>query len=739
MPTFFGRKYMRGRPKGTEMMVGAFVLGLTTLILVSFLLTGGLFKDTVEASSALTDLKDFYGISEKPLFLADEANLTPPAPSHEMKTARAMLPVVNEDLMRGDVNVHAVRQNDDFIQSVDGESEVHALLDAAQAYDAHWLYMARYGEADSGNGESVGEAARAHIFDMGEPASAFGIWRARQPADAEKLTLGRGGWRGKLAGGETGAAAFWSGRYYTEVWRTGSSDQKTNRSNPESTIDVLDTLVVAAARLQLTYGGPFWADRVLPDQDRLAGSFRYVKANALKLEELTECWLADYEGGVTLGVMQVDRSQRDKLLSALRERLQPSGAESAGDDVEADAYGAAEEGYGESEGDEYGSEVTESTEGGHASEDGYSASESEAGGGGAVSLSALRSWAASVETEAVIGRSGDLVMAAYTTLEYVFVVQGEDPTTMTALAQATYDRWGMPRIETGQAVAQAAHQEQQGGQARFAEVPGGRILAPSTIERYTDNVYEKINGKEGAFRAFHFQELRFGRYAVSGTKEVYDVYIYDMAEPVNAFGMYMSERSYTAAPVELGRAGYVSGSSAFFWKSKYYVNVLGPPDDADKSETSVTIAKAIDETITDDGRPFWAEEVLPEANRVPFSLSYQATSALTFGFLEGIFIARYKSDEGVEYDMFVGRYETPDRAAEIFDRYAVAVVESDDEVAKESGEGYRQIVTESVGYYTAAFVVGNCFAGVTETDDKNLVFKQSESFREQLMKRGCGS
>jgi len=41
MPTLFSRKYMRGKPKRTEKLVGAFVLGLTGFIIAAFLLTSG--------------------------------------------------------------------------------------------------------------------------------------------------------------------------------------------------------------------------------------------------------------------------------------------------------------------------------------------------------------------------------------------------------------------------------------------------------------------------------------------------------------------------------------------------------------------------------------------------------------------------------------------------------------------------------------------------------------------------
>ena len=50
------------------------------------------------------------------------------------------------------------------------------------------------------------------------------------------------------------------------------------------------------------------------------------------------------------------------------------------------------------------------------------------------------------------------------------------------------------------------------GRARFVDLGDANILPPVKTERYTDNLYEKIDGREGQFRAFHFVELLFERF-----------------------------------------------------------------------------------------------------------------------------------------------------------------------------------------------------------------------------------
>lgn len=270
------------------------------------------------------------------------------------------------------------------------------------------------------------------------------------------------------------------------------------------------------------------------------------------------------------------------------------------------------------------------------------------------------------------------------------------------------------------------------GVARFAAVEGGQALPPTRIERYTDNLYEKIDGKEGMFRAFHFVELRFGQYTDARTQEAFDTYIYDMGEPVNAFGIYMGERSPTAAAWPLGRDGYASGTSVYFCKDKYYVNVLGPPEGGDdKLEVSKAIATAIAATIPDTDKPFWVEQYLPAEGRVPHTLKYEATSGLGYDFMQRVFTVGYKTGDR-KYQVFLVQTGGPAEADSLFDQFAEATAKYDKVVSKTSGADGQILVGESLGTFTVAFTKGRFFGGVTECDDQTFAVRQAEALRARL-------
>ena len=267
-------------------------------------------------------------------------------------------------------------------------------------------------------------------------------------------------------------------------------------------------------------------------------------------------------------------------------------------------------------------------------------------------------------------------------------------------------------------------------QARFVDVEG--LTTPAKIERYTDNLYEKINGKESMYRGFLFEELRFGQYIDAQGSDLYDVYVFDQGTTANAFGIYMAERSRKADVLDIGRDGYASGTSVYFVKGKYYVYILGPPEGGDPAiDKSKRIAAAIADTITDAGEPFWAETYLPTEDRVLHSFSYQATNALGYDFLSQLFLAEYETN-GIPYGMYLLDAGNPGAAADLFDKFAEATAQYDKIVAREPVDGGRLFVSDSLGIYGVTFHAGRFFGGVKECDDRELAEKKAAVLRAKL-------
>ncbi len=294
----------------------------------------------------------------------------------------------------------------------------------------------------------------------------------------------------------------------------------------------------------------------------------------------------------------------------------------------------------------------------------------------------------------------------------------------TAAGQLSY---GVPVARATEQAAPANPSDASGTASLFPRLGGGWI-APLDIKRFDkDTLYEKIDGKAGMFLSYLFAELRFGTYQKPDSGGAFDVYLYDMGEPVNAFGVYRLERSPDAKVRPLGREGYTSGASVFFWKGKYYVNVLGPSDAPGAAEAAEQLASAIEKAIADDGSPLWAATVFPKADQRPGSLTYKSTDALGHSFLRQVFLAEYVT-KGTTYQLFIHRARDAAAAKAIFDQYAEAIRKYNKVLTRKPVPGGELIVSESLGVFEAAFHKGALFGGVTECDDGALAEKKAEAF-----------
>ncbi len=619
MPTFLARRYMRGRPGGLEQTIGAGLLLLVAAVVGLFAVTGGMLGPWASGSSALRRLAAGLGMPVEPLFAVDTEHMRAHAVPHTLRLAAELLPEFEAAGSRAWLTAWPVREGQTATLAAEALSQAGVSDSFApdgttcgllEDFGAQWAFAAGYIGAE---GEEVTVAT---VVDVAEPHKAFGLAQALRPDGATDIRAGRGGWispDGRRCG-------FWSGRHVTLA--AGPRAEATAR---------------LLAGTQLVYGGPFAAETLMPAEERVAGSLRYVRRAALGMEALRDCWLADYEGGRLLVLM----TPPDPAARAAELRVQAG------------------------------------------------------------------------EAGRIDGRAAAVEQAGNT----VFLALADDDKAARALAERAAG-FSVTRAASPVAtptVLPAA------GQARFPAIEGGDIAAPVRIERYAENLYEKIDGKEGMFRAFDVVDLRFGQYFDRRSNRSFDVYIYDMAEPANALGIYMTERSGAVERLEVGRAGYVSGTGAFFWKGRYYVNVLGPGEaGAEALAVSRTIAAAVAGTIADDGRPFWAEEVLPAEDRVPDSLRYQAGSALGYEFLSRVFLADYLAGER-RFQAFVSRCGGPQEAAAVFDRFAEAVARYDKVVDRRAdGSGGEVLVGESLGVFTVVFRKGPYVGGVVECEDRAL-------------------
>ncbi len=705
---------MRGRPGPKERGLGVALLILVAMVTLAFGLTTGVFGRGVSHSGVVRAIKSALGISDRPLFTVDRSKQAPPL-SHEMRVFLAMLPKSVETLDLADDSAGAPEVL--ALDASPDESLQAGLVEAARDFGVARLWRANYATPAKGG-------LGVHVLDAGEPETAFGMWRSLRPADARPMSIGRGGWQCEANGDHR--IAFWAGRYYTEI-AAGASVESGEAAR------LVEGLARALVARQIVWGGPFWADSVLPAEGRIADSLRFVKRNPLGLRLEVDCWLADYDGSMTLGAMKLPADRREAVFAAVRELIGAGPAvpsESADHATEPDPQPQAPGQVAEATASDGGDEaVYEQSESG--SDDEVEprvparGSDGESVAGSAGSIEGL-------PAGAIGGTVGGKALVACPAGEYVFLAQGPDAAALVAAAGPLVVKWSAAPAAVAAAGPEPSAAPAATGRPRFVDLGDPELLAPTSIERYTDNLYEKIDGREPQFRQFGFIELRVGTYQHIPKQALYDAYVFDMGEPVNAMGIYMTEKSGSARSAAVGRDGYVSGANVYFWKGNYYVYILGPADAGeDGAKVAERVAHAIADTIADAREPFWAERLLPADDRVPDSLSYRASSGLGFDFLRRMFVASYNTG-GKTYQMYILRNDSAAAAKALFGQFAEATAKYDKVVSRSELPDGEMLVSESLGVYGAAFYKGIYFGGVAECDDRALAEKRAAMMRESL-------
>ncbi|MFH0982267.1 MAG: DUF6599 family protein [Planctomycetota bacterium] len=258
MPTLFGRRYMRDSVPTAEIVIGVVVLLLLGGIVVAAITIG------TRPQPALFERKP--GVERKSLL------------TREMRIARQMMPALGTAGWSLQDNV---RVSDRSALEAAGETE---WVEAG----ATWVYRGVYAKPSSRESVSV------QIVDAETPANAFGLYRQREPREADPLAMGNEGWQAQQRG------AFWAGRYYTEF------DRSNVRSGEPSIRTIADTLGSA----QIAYGAPFWAESVLPQAGRIPESFTFVKRRAAGFDFLHDAFVATYPNDVTAFVADAGSFER---------------------------------------------------------------------------------------------------------------------------------------------------------------------------------------------------------------------------------------------------------------------------------------------------------------------------------------------------------------------------------------------------------------------------------------------
>lgn len=210
--------------------------------------------------------------------------------------------------------------------------------------------------------------------------------------------------------------------------------------------------------------------------------------------------------------------------------------------------------------------------------------------------------------------------------------------------------------------------------------------ADDTESYFPESLFEYINGAAESYLSYEFKELLVVQFEKEEAEASLTLEIYDMANPLNAFGIFSAERYPESPAVSVGDVGYFEGEALNFLRGKYYVKLLGFGGDG--METVLrTAAQGVSERIKEKTSLPPLLAVFPPDNLIPKSEKFIKKNFMGYEFLSNGFVASYKID-GREIECFLIDADS-ETAAESMEKRLLDFFTEDKQIPKKIDFGYR--------------------------------------------------
>lgn len=247
------------------------------------------------------------------------------------------------------------------------------------------------------------------------------------------------------------------------------------------------------------------------------------------------------------------------------------------------------------------------------------------------------------------------------------------------------------------------------------EIAGFKPMGPTEFYN-ADNLFEKIDGRAGAYLGFNFQALRCRTFEVPGAPGSFvDVFEYRMDTPMNAFGIYAQERDPQGKPLDFAPEGYSGEVGYYFRQGSHYVQVIASDAQPRTMATALALAKNRAAALPADNTGLEARRRLPAAHLAPGSVAFVLENAQGQAFLNRVFQAKYDFD-GAQLPFFV-MVTTPEKAAEAWKSYNAFCSRFGKAETLPPLEGAQLFKAQSFGKWRVIYQKGGEIGGVFDAPD----------------------
>ena len=172
-----------------------------------------------------------------------------------------------------------------------------------------------------------------------------------------------------------------------------------------------------------------------------------------------------------------------------------------------------------------------------------------------------------------------------------------------------------------------------------------------------DNLYEKINGREGYYKSFGFQKLYYLSFQ-SGDRSI-DVEMYDLEKGANAAGAFSGELPEgVLVKTDSGGLSAADRNALFVTRGRYYIRAIGSDEGPETKSAFSHLRAVLVRAIEGEALP-WSFSFFSALGVPPAQMAYLAENAFSFGFAKDVHVGTLPDKET---ELFVVRVEAKDQA-----------------------------------------------------------------------------
>ncbi len=203
-----------------------------------------------------------------------------------------------------------------------------------------------------------------------------------------------------------------------------------------------------------------------------------------------------------------------------------------------------------------------------------------------------------------------------------------------------------------------------------------------------ENLWELIDGAADGFVTYGVQEVVTAEYSQAGTGYQAVIELYQMKDPLNAYGKYSEERNPEYQFLQVGNEGYSGGTSLNFWTGPYYVKMTAFEEKDPIKQELLKLAQSVAGKVTTPGAEPREVSYFPKENQLPHTTLFIPKDVLAQSYFTNGFQALYKAGAKQSKLIVVG-LESEAAARSALGRYR--------EFVTKGGKGVRAVASPGDG------------------------------------------